>query len=198
MNCYIAALSLVLAAGASYPAITQTAVESRPPNASDQTPQSPDQTRAPLPAKLTKPTVATIAEGLPQLWSLEFLPDGGMLVTAKEGRILIVTADGVAGADIKGVPEVASGGQGGLLDVALAPDFETTNEIYFSFSEPREGGNGTSVARARTRTRRQWWAPRQLNRHLPANSDLQRRQSLWVPIGVRSKRRTVRHRRRAV
>jgi len=149
MNRYIAVLSVVLAAGASYPAMAQTAVESRPPNAADQKPQSPDQTRAPLPATLTKPAVAIVAEGLPQLWSLEFLPDGGMLVTAKEGRMFIIGANGAVGADIRGIPEVASGGQGGLLDVALAPDYETTNEIFFSFSEPREGGNGTSVARAR-------------------------------------------------
>ncbi len=56
---------------------------------------------------------------------------------------------GKAGPDIAGVPEVYASGQGGLLDVALAPDFETSNRIFFSYAEPREGGNGTTVASAR-------------------------------------------------
>jgi glucose/arabinose dehydrogenase len=63
--------------------------------------------------------------------------------------MFVVRDDGSVGPDIEGVPEVDSAGQGGLLDIALAPDFESSNEIFFSFSEPRDGGNGTSVARAR-------------------------------------------------
>jgi len=60
----------------------------------------------------------------------------------------ILSSDGTAGPPLEGVPEVDARGQGGLLDVALAPDFEESNEIFFTFSEPREDGNGTSVARA--------------------------------------------------
>ncbi len=123
-------------------------VETQPPNAPDQQPESPDQTRAPQPETMPEVEQTVVAEELPQLWSLEFLPDGRMLVTAKQGEMHIVAEDGTAGPPIEGVPEVDSDGQGGLLDVALAPDFETSNRIFFSFSEPREGGNGTSVASA--------------------------------------------------
>jgi glucose/arabinose dehydrogenase len=124
-------------------------VQSQAPNASDQQPAFQQQTRAPLPESPTAVQTEVVASGLPQLWALEFLPDGRMLVTAKAGALHIIDEDGEAGEPIEGVPAVASEGQGGLLDVALAPDFETSNKIFLSFSEPREGGNGTSVASAR-------------------------------------------------
>jgi glucose/arabinose dehydrogenase len=135
--------------GTALPVLAQSTVETRPPNGVGQQPQSTDQTRAPLPATPVTADLAVVAEGLPRLWSMEFLPDGAMLVTAKEGRMFVVRADGSTAPDLSGVPPVDASGQGGLLDVALAPDFETTQEIYFSFSEPRDGGNGTSVARAK-------------------------------------------------
>lgn len=124
-------------------------VETRPANAPDQQPAFAGQTRAPQPADIAKITTEVVAEGLPHLWSMEFLPDGRMLVTAKEGAMHIISAEGKAGPEIQGVPQVMSDGQGGLLDVALAPDFETSGMIFFSFSEKREDGNGTSVASAR-------------------------------------------------
>lgn len=123
-------------------------VETAAPNAPDQEPASPEQTRADQPAEMPEVDVQTVAEGLPHLWAMEFMPDGRMLVTAKEGAMHIVTPEGEVGAEIAGVPEVASAGQGGLLDVILAPDFEESNRIFFSFSEPRDDGNGTSVASA--------------------------------------------------
>ena len=141
---------LALATALALPAFAQTGpVETRPPNAPNQQAQSADQTRAPQPAKLAQIKRQVIADDLPQVWSLEFLPGGRMLVTLKEGAMRIVDSEGNAGPDIAGVPAVAAEGQGGLLDVALAPDFETSNRIFFSFSEPRDGGNGTSVASAR-------------------------------------------------
>jgi len=118
-----------------------------PPNAPDQEPAFEQQTRAAAPSEPLSVNTETVAEGLPQLWAMEFLPDGRMLVNAKQGEMHIIV-DGVAGPALEGVPEVFAEGQGGLLDVALAPDFETSNRIYFSFSEPREDGNGTSVATA--------------------------------------------------
>ncbi|UIJ71818.1 PQQ-dependent sugar dehydrogenase [Aurantimonas sp. HBX-1] len=123
-------------------------VETAPANAPDQQPAFAGQTRAPQPAEMPDVAVETVAEGLPQLWAMEFLPDGRMLVTAKEGDFHVVSREGEAGPALSGMIEVASAGQGGLLDVALAPDFETSNRIFFSFSEPRDGGNGTSVGRA--------------------------------------------------
>jgi Glucose/sorbosone dehydrogenases len=133
------------------PAMSQTAstAETAAPNASGQSPAFENQTRAPLPETVPEIGAQVVAEELPHLWSMEFLPDGRMLVTVKEGAMHIVSTDGSVGPAIEGVPEVASAGQGGLLDVALAPDFATSDMIYFSFSEPREGGNGTSVASAR-------------------------------------------------
>ncbi|NMA99458.1 MAG: PQQ-dependent sugar dehydrogenase [Phyllobacteriaceae bacterium] len=121
-------------------------VETRPPNASDQTPAFEGQTRAPQPETLVDPKADVIAEGLPHLWSLEFLPDGRMLVTAKRGTMHVVSPDGAVVEVAGELPEVDASGQGGLLDVALANDFETSGKIYFSFAEKREGGNGTSVA----------------------------------------------------
>ena len=140
---------MVLALAASTPAWAQSATaQTQAPNAPNQQPQSADQTRAPLPATATQVDQTVVATGLPHLWALEFLPDNRMLVTAKAGAMMIIGEDGTAGPEIEGVPEVDANGQGGLLDVALAPDFATSNRIFFSFSEPREGGNGTSVASA--------------------------------------------------
>ncbi len=91
----------------------------------------------------------SVAEGLPHLWAMEFLPDGRMLVTAKQGAMHIISEEGQAGPAINGVPKVLASGQGGLLDVALAPDYQSSGRIFFSFSEEREDGNGTSVASAK-------------------------------------------------
>jgi glucose/arabinose dehydrogenase len=144
--------TMLAAALIAWPVAAQTgqAAETREANAPDQQPAFDGQTRAAEPAEKPQIAVEVVAEGLPHVWAMEFLPDGRMLVTTKEGAMHIVSNDdGEAGAAIEGVPEVMSDGQGGLLDVALAPDFETSGRIYFSFSEPREGGNGTSVASAR-------------------------------------------------
>ncbi|MGQ2908067.1 MAG: PQQ-dependent sugar dehydrogenase [Aliihoeflea sp.] len=123
-------------------------VETAAPNAPDQEPAFPEQTRADQPAEMPQIDVQTVAEDLPHLWAMEFLPDGRMLVSAKDGAMHIVTPEGEVGPEISGVPEVAAAGQGGLLDVILAPDFEESNRIFFSFAEPRDDGNGTSVASA--------------------------------------------------
>lgn len=124
--------------------------EDRPPNASDQEPAFENQTRAPKPAETENWTVETVAEGLEHPWALEFLPDGSMLVTERPGRLRHVTADGEISDPIAGVPEVDNRNQGGLLDIALAPDFESSRVVYLSFSEPHEDEtNNTAVARAR-------------------------------------------------
>jgi glucose/arabinose dehydrogenase len=100
-------------------------------------------------SELYKLRVKTVAAGLEHPWGLAFLPEGRMLVTERPGRMRIIETHGAVSAPLKGVPQVAAVGQGGLLDVVLAPDFSQTRRIYFSFAEPREGGNGTSVARAK-------------------------------------------------
>lgn len=106
-------------------------------------------TNAPEAAK-TPINVVEVAGGLENPWGLQFLPDGRYLVTEKPGRLRVVEKDGTLGDPIEGVPEVAATGQGGLLDVALAPDFIDSGRIFLSFSEPRGGNSaGTSVARGK-------------------------------------------------
>ncbi|MCW5750296.1 MAG: PQQ-dependent sugar dehydrogenase [Alphaproteobacteria bacterium] len=93
--------------------------------------------------------VRTVAEGLDVPWGMAFLPDGRMLVSERPGRLRIVHRDGRLSAPLTGVPEVHARGQGGLLDVALDPDFARTRLVYLSFAEPGPGGAGTAVARGR-------------------------------------------------
>ncbi|WP_047143950.1 PQQ-dependent sugar dehydrogenase [Aquamicrobium sp. LC103] len=95
----------------------------------------------------TNVQVAPVVGGLEHPWGLDFLPDGSAIVTERPGRIRIVS-DGNLSEPVAGVPEVFAQGQGGLLDIAAAPDFETTGTIFFTFSEPGEGGAGTALARA--------------------------------------------------
>lgn len=107
-------------------------------------------TDAPEPAKPSKIKVETFASGLDHPWGMQFLPDGRLLVTERRGSMRIIGKDGRLSPTLEGVPEVAAVGQGGLLDVLLAPDFDKSGIIYFSYGEPREGGkNGTTVARAK-------------------------------------------------
>ncbi|MDP1690404.1 MAG: PQQ-dependent sugar dehydrogenase [Burkholderiaceae bacterium] len=105
----------------------------------------------PPPPPAAGPIKTTVlAATLASPWGLAFLPDGRMLVTQKGGSMVIVRADGSAiDATLSGVPAVNSSGQGGLLDVALDPDFATDPWVYFSFSEDGSGGAGTALARGR-------------------------------------------------
>ena len=122
-------------------------VETGPANAPDQRPAFPGQTRACEAKSNVAFDVAVMAKGLVNPWAVEPLPGGDVLVTEKPGRMRIVSAKGEVGAPIAGVPEVDARGQGGLLDVALSPGFESDRTIFWSYAEPRGDGNGTSVAR---------------------------------------------------
>ena len=126
-----------------------TPLETRSPNASDQRPARAGQTRTCGVKSNVAFDVTVVAKGLENPWAVEPLPGGDLLVTEKPGRLRIVSAAGALGQPIAGLPEVDARGQGGLLDVALSPTFETDRTIYWSFSEarPGEGGNGTSIAR---------------------------------------------------
>jgi len=128
----------------------EVGMNTRPPNGEGQTPAFPGQTRAPEQKLNVAFDVVTVAEGLANPWGLEFLPDGRMLLTERAGQLRIVTADGARSDPVAGPPMVDGRGQGGLLDVALDPAFAENRMIYWSFSEPREGGaNNTAVARGR-------------------------------------------------
>lgn len=98
-----------------------------------------------------KVRVTTVTDGLKNPWGLAFMPGGDMLVTERSGDMRIVAADGTKGPALDGLPEIESRGQGGLLDVALDPDFVTNRWVYFSFSEPGQGGTSTAVARGKLR-----------------------------------------------
>lgn len=90
----------------------------------------------------------TITRGLDHPWGLDFLPDGALLVTERSGQLRIVK-DGRISRPVTGVPKVRAAGQGGLLDVAVAADHAQSGVIFFTYSEPGNGGAGTAVARAR-------------------------------------------------
>lgn len=100
-------------------------------------------------------------------WAMTFLPNGDMLVTEKSGTLLLVTADGSSKTPVKGIPKVAYGGQGGLGDIILHPDFTSNKLIYFSYAElGRFGKKGAAVARA------------QFNDN-PENPELQNIEIIW-------------------
>jgi aldose sugar dehydrogenase len=122
-------------------------LETRAPKASGQRPAFSGQTRACGVTSNVAYDVVVLAKGLEHPWAVEPLPGGDLLVTERPGRIRIVAATGRVGEPITGVPPVVAQGQGGLLDVALSPAFASDRTIYWSYSEPRKGGNGTSVAR---------------------------------------------------
>ncbi len=93
--------------------------------------------------------LVTVAEGLEHPWSLAFLPDGGMLVTERAGRLRVIRQGKLDPSPVPGLPEISPGGQGGLLDVALHPKFAENGLIYLSYAAASIRGKGTEVARAR-------------------------------------------------
>lgn len=93
--------------------------------------------------------VEQIAGDLEHPWSLAFLPDGRMLVTERPGRLRLVTRSGQVSPALAGTPKVFDSGQGGLLGVALDPDFGVNQLVYLCFAEAGQGGASTAVARGR-------------------------------------------------
>ena len=138
-------------------------LETSPPNASYQSPAFPGQTRICGVKSNVEFEVTVLASGLDRPWSVEQLPDGDLLITEKSGQMRIISANGEIGAPLEGLLPIEQGGvseasslgglppiaaleQGGLLDAALSPNFQTDSTIFWSFSEERQGGSGTSVA----------------------------------------------------
>lgn len=93
--------------------------------------------------------LVTLVEGLEHPWGLAFLPDGTLLVTERPGRLRVVRDGRLQAEPVTGIPRVAAQGQGGLLDVALHPDFADNRLIYLSYSAEGSEGIGTEVARGR-------------------------------------------------
>jgi glucose/arabinose dehydrogenase len=124
-------------------------VETRAPEAKQQKPVSSAQTRAPYRSENVAFDVTTVASALENPWGLAFLPNGRFLVTERPGRMRVLNARGAKSDPVQGVPEVDARGQGGLLDVIIDPKFPENQLVYWAYSEPRKGGNGTAVARGR-------------------------------------------------
>jgi aldose sugar dehydrogenase len=104
------------------------------------------------PAQAQSVRAQTVATGLQNPWAVAFLPGGQFLVTERSGRLRVIDADGKLNPPVAGLPAVAAGGQGGLLDLVLDADFAANSTLYFCFSEPgvgASGGNSTALARAK-------------------------------------------------
>ncbi len=99
-------------------------------------------------AAIGKIVVEELARGIDHPWGMVFLPDGRLLVTEREGTLRLLGTDGKLSSAILGTPVVHARGQGGLLDVALDPDFRSNRTIYLSFAEAGAGGASTALARA--------------------------------------------------
>ena len=121
-------------------------VETQNPN-SDYKPAKAGQTRAAGVKTKTAYKVDKIAEKLGSPWAVIPLPDGRLLITDRKGSMQIIDANGTFVKKITGFPEVDASGQGGLLDVALDPNFSKNKMIYWSFSEKNGVGNLMAVAK---------------------------------------------------
>ena len=140
----------VLTLAALAPPTRAAPAETAPPNVPEFQPAFAGQTRAPRATTRTSLRVTEIASGFDRPWALAFLPDGRMLVTEKPtGALYVVGKGGERSPAVSGLPAVDGRDQGGLLDVALGPDFAATGLVYWSYYEPRPGGNGLAVVRAR-------------------------------------------------
>ena len=93
-------------------------------------------------AEQHKIEVSVVARGLTHPWAIAFLPDGGMLLTERDGRLRLVKNDKLVERPISGVPEVRTDGNGGLMDVAIHPNFSENGLVYLTYTKPVERGWG--------------------------------------------------------
>jgi glucose/arabinose dehydrogenase len=112
-------------------------------------PASAQEKSPPMESAKAKFHVETMAVGLEYPWAIAFLPDGKKLITERPGRLRVLDQNGKLSAPVAGLPDVAAVGQGGLLDIVLAPDFVASRRVFFSYAEPRGAVNGTAVAHGR-------------------------------------------------
>ncbi|MEJ1438357.1 MAG: PQQ-dependent sugar dehydrogenase [Candidatus Sedimenticola sp. (ex Thyasira tokunagai)] len=91
----------------------------------------------------------TVIKGLEHPWGMAFLPDGRLLITERTGRLRLIEDDHLLPQPIESLPAIIPRGQGGLLDVALHPDYKNNGWIYLSYAAPGKGGIGTEVGRGR-------------------------------------------------
>jgi glucose/arabinose dehydrogenase len=172
------------------------AVRQGPPNKRDAVPAFPEQTRAPEQRSAFSVKAEVFARDIPVPWAMARLPNGSLLVTSRPGKLFLVKPDG-SKTEVAGAPAVSARGQGGLLDVSLAPDFATSRAVYLSFSEPREGNtNSTSLFGAQLSAdgsrlengrvifrQNPAWASAQ---HFGSNIEWDREGNLFLTVGERS------------
>jgi aldose sugar dehydrogenase len=91
--------------------------------------------------------ITPMLQGLEEPWAIAFLPDGGVLVTERDGRLLLARDGGVQ--PVAGMPEVYADGQGGLLDVLVPADFAFSREVWLSFAAPVGSGAATAAGKGR-------------------------------------------------
>lgn len=123
-------------------------VETLPPNATYK-PAFVGQTRIRGVKTRTPLTITILSEDLKKPWGITPLPDGRFLITQKKGTLRIADASGKLSDDITGIPQVNDKGQGGLLDIAIDPQFEQNRMLYWTFSLKTDSGNLTAVAKGR-------------------------------------------------
>ena len=90
----------------------------------------------------------TVVDGLEHPWGMTWLPDGTMLITERAGRLRLLRDGALVETPVAGAPEVFASGQGGLLDVAVHPDFAENRFVYMTYAHGSEAANRTRVARA--------------------------------------------------
>lgn len=130
-------------------AVSGEPLETAKANAPDQKPAYDGQTRAPYKTANVAFEVRVVASELEHPWAVAILPDKRMLVSERPGRLRLIGSDGAKSEPLAGLPKVDARGQGGLLDVVVSPTFAQDGGVYFTFAEPRDGGNGTALARGK-------------------------------------------------
>ncbi|MBK9511784.1 MAG: PQQ-dependent sugar dehydrogenase [Cytophagaceae bacterium] len=130
----------------SLPDTTIAPVETKSPN-SNYKPAFPGQTRINGTKTKSAYTFKVLSEKLNSPWGIASLPDGRLIITEKAGFLRISTTSGVLSNKITGLPKVDENGQGGLLGIAVDPDFAKNRKIYWAFSENTGNGNHTAVAK---------------------------------------------------
>lgn len=145
----LAAAAALLAACQGQTPPTDGSVEARSPNGKGQQPAFAGQTRAPLTRANVAYEVSDHVTGLSKPWGLAFLPDGGLLITERPGRLRLFRA-GRLSEPVPGVPDVDARDQGGLLGLALDPKFAENGLVYLAYAEARgDGTNHAAVARGK-------------------------------------------------
>lgn len=138
------------AVSAACAALAQPASVEPPPNVPEFRPAFEGQTRAPRVASGLELEAEALAGPLAHPWGIALTPDGTILVTERPGRLRVIRDGALVPEPVAGLPEVLAEKQGGLLDVAVGPDFASDRRIYWTYSKPLAGGlSATAVARGK-------------------------------------------------